>query len=146
MIFQKVLFSWSVTYINSTNSYYDTEMDQSITYRHQKKFNLVGREDIWLWKDKYKYKYITKYVMSIIWEVKGGQGHQRLTNDNLRERDRDGVRAFGRGRSLPKSWSIVHMLRYREELWPRKVVIQQDGCSLGVGWGKQLLKCWRFLF
>lgn len=46
MIFQKVLFSWSVTYINSTNSYYDTEMDQSITYRHQKKFNLVGREDI----------------------------------------------------------------------------------------------------
>lgn len=46
MIFQKVLFSWSVTYINSTNTYYDTEVDQGITYHPQKKFNLVGREDI----------------------------------------------------------------------------------------------------
>lgn len=36
-------------------------------------------------------QYRTKCDLSVTGEGKGGQGHQRLKNDNLHERDRAGV-------------------------------------------------------
>lgn len=42
-------------------------------------------------------QYITKCDMSVTGEVKAEQGHQRLKNDNLHERDRARVKSLGFG-------------------------------------------------
>lgn len=68
--------------------------------------------------------------MSISWEVKGGQVYQRLKNDNLRQRERDGVRAFGSGH-VKRNKSLQEMEHSAHAQVQGRIVTEEGSDSTG---------------